>query len=188
MSETFTKEQVEAQIAEAVRPLREQLAELEKAAQDTEVGKAVTAAIEPLNEQIAVMQAKLDDAEVRATAAENAKNELESFWAQAIADHEEAQARKDREAQRVEAAKAAGVLSEEYITANAERFSSWSDEEFAARLEEWTAVAAQAKAESEIPANTGFQAARENASATTNGSNLSLLREMRSALVDPRSL
>ncbi len=188
MSETFTKEQVEAQIAEAVRPLRDQLAELEKAAQDTEVGKAVTAAVEPLNDQIAEMQAKLDDAEVRATAAENAKTDLEAFWAKAISDQEEAQARKDREVERVEAAKAAGVLSEEYITANAERFSSWSDEEFAARLEEWTAVAAQAKTTSEIPAKTGFQAARETASASSTGSNLSLLREMRASLTDPRSL
>lgn len=188
MSETFTKEQVDAAVAEALTPLREQLAELEKAAQDTEVGKAVAAAVEPLNTQIAEMQAKLDDAEVRATAAESAKAELESFWAEAITAHEEAEARKAREEERVEAAKAAGVLSEEYIVANAERFSAWSDDEFAARLEEWTAVAAQAKGDSEIPGVTGFQAARETAAAISTGSNLSLLREMRRTLTDPRSL
>lgn len=194
VSDTFTQEQVDAAIAsavaEATSPLQDRLAELEKAAQDTEVGQAVAAAVAPLEERVAALQAELDEANVRATAAEQARAEVETFWAEAIASEQERAAREARKAERVEQAKAAGVLSEEYIAANADRFSEWSDDEFAARLDEWSQVASLAKGEAgEIPGSTGFRADRETASAaTTTGSSLGLLREMRRGQADPRSL
>lgn len=193
VSDTFTQEQVDELVAKAISdatsPLQDRLAELEKAAQDTEVGQAVAAAIAPFEEKIAELEAGLDEATVRATAAEQAKQETDAFWADAISAHEEAEAQEARKATRVEQAQAAGVLTDEYISANADRFAAWSDDEFAARLEEWTQVASLAKGDgSTIPAGTGFQAARETAADSTTGSNLGLLREMRLGKTDPRSL
>lgn len=193
VSDTFTQEQVDAAIADAVAaavtPFQDRLAELEKAAQETEVGQAVAVAVAPLEESIAALQAEIDAVTVRATAAEQAKSETDAFWADAIAAEAAKIERDARKDARIEEAKKAGVLSDEYIAANADRFADWEDEEFAARLQEWTEVAALAKGEnSEIPASSGFQAARDTAAASSTGSSLGLLREMRRGSSDPRSL
>lgn len=190
MSDTFTQEQVDAAIAAAIAPLQDRVGELQKAAQETEVGKAVSEASAALQEQIDALQAQLDEATVRATAAEQAKTEVETFWAEAIKAETEKAEREGRKAERIEKAKAAGVLTEDYITANADRFAEWTDDEFAARLDEWSQVASLAKGDGsgEIPGSTGFQAAREIASAASTGSNLTLVRELRQGRNDPRSL
>lgn len=189
VSDTFTQEQVDAAIADAIAPLQDRVGELQKAAQETEVGKAVSEASAALQEQIDALQAQVDEATVRATAAEQAKTEVETFWAEAIQAETDKAERESRKTERIEKAKAAGVLTEDYITANADRFAEWTDDEFAARLDEWSQVASLAKGEGgEIPGSTGFQAAREIASAASTGSNLSLMRELRQGRQDPRSL
>lgn len=192
VSDSFTQEQVDELIAKAVTdataPLQAQLDDLGKAVQETEVGKAVAAATEPLEAQIEELQKKVDDAEVAKTAAETAKAELEAFWTTAITESEEAAARETRKGERVEAAKAAGVLTEDYITEQADRLADMSDEEFAARIDEWKVIAEQAKTTSKIPGDTTFTASRETAS-NHEGSALGVLRDMRkNRKSDPRTL
>lgn len=192
VSESFTKEQVDEMIAKAVEeatvPLQAKLDDLGKAAKETEVGKAVAEATAPLEAQVEELQKKVDDAEVAKTAAETAKAEIEEFWTTAITESEEAAARDTRKGERVEAAKAAGVLAEDYITANADRFADMSEDDWSARLDEWKVIAEAAKTNG-IPASTGFTASRETASENNNGSALTLLRSMRSGVKsDPRTL
>lgn len=183
---------VEAEIAKAVEaataPLKAKVAELEQVTQESELGQAVAAATAPLTETISELQTALDEANVRSAAADSAKAELETYWAEAIAAHEAAEAVEGRKAERVEQAKAAGVLTDEYVDSNADRFAAMSDEDFTARLGEWQEIASAAS-ETKIPVTTGFTAARETAAASdNNGSALSLMRKLQRGSNDPRSL
>lgn len=192
VSDTFNQEQVDALMAEAVNKatasLTEKLAELEKAAQETEVGKAVAQATAQLEEKLSGMQRSLDDVEVRATAAETAKAETEKFWADAVSAHEEASARESRKAERTDQAKKAGVLTDEYIESNADRFADMDEADFAARIDEWRVVAEAARKTPEGKPS-GFAASREVASNNdNNGSALGVLTKMREAKFDPRTL
>jgi hypothetical protein len=194
MSE-FTKEQVDAAVAEAVEAatasLKTKLAELESAAQETEVGKAVAEATGPLNDQIADLQAKLDAEVLARTTAEEAKTEVEEFWTKAIADKEEADAvaaRKDERLTKLKEVAPEGAHA--YLDENADRFAAMSDEDFDARIEEYRTITAKADPGSEIPTTTALTAAREGASGagTQPGSMLSELGSLRSSLTDPRTL
>lgn len=194
MSE-FTKEQVDAAVAEAVEAatsaLKTQLAELESKQQETEVGKAVSEATAPLNEQIADLQSKLDAEVMARTTAEEAKTEVETFWSEAIAAKtaaDEADARKDERLAKLKEVAPEGAHA--YLDENADRFAAMSDEDFDARIEEYRTITAKAEPGSEIPSATALTAAREGAtgSATQPGSMLSELGSLRSSLTDPRTL
>lgn len=194
MSE-FTQEQVDAAIADAVAkataPLQTRLAELEAAAQETEVGKAVSEATAPLNEQIAELQQKLDAEVMARTTAEEAKAEVETFWSEAIAAKvaaDEADARKDDRLAKLKEVAPEGAHA--YLDENADRFAAMSDEDFEARIEEYRTITAKAEPGSEIPQATALTAAREGAgvAGTKPGSMLSELPTLRRSLTDPRTL
>lgn len=187
MPETFTQADLDAAVAAATADLQTRLEELGAQVRDTEVGRAVAEAVAAKETEVSELQAQLDAAEAARTAAESKLTETEQFWADAIASHEEQATVAARRDERVAKAKEASVLSEEYLEKNADRFAAMTDEDFAARLEEWRAIAAAAGTKnSAIPAKTALVAARSTEEAPASA--LAYIGDLRRARVDPRTL
>lgn len=191
MPEAFTQADIDTATAAATVSLQQRLAELEAQVQETEVGqavsKAVAEAVTAETARTAELQTQLDAAEAARTAAENRLAETEQFWTQAIADHDATAALAARREQRVARASEAGVFTDEYITANADRFAAMPDEDFDARLAEWALIATQAgTGPAGTPARTALTASQPGP--RTTNSQLALLGEFSSRRVDPRAL
>lgn len=186
---TYTEDELAAAIAkaigEATAPLQTKLAELENSQQKSEMDAAIEAAKAEAQKAIDDLQAKLDAATIEATAAKTAKEELDSFWADAIAKAENEKAMEARRDERLSAVKEFGGFDEKYIEDNADRFVAMSDDDFTARLEEWKALVASKGTEG-IPAKTGLEVARSNAGDGKKASALAEIRNLRQAGVDPR--
>lgn len=192
---TLTQEQADAlvskAVADATAPLQARLAELEAGQQTAEIEARITEARAELEAQVADLTTKLDEAEIRATAAEQARADLEQFWAEAIADAEKTSAAAARRDDRLAKVTEFGGFTAEYVEANADRFAAMSDEEFDARLEEWKLLkAAKDDGDTAIPAASAMAGAREGAAAgaTNKGSMLTELPNLRRSLADPRTL
>jgi hypothetical protein len=186
MPESFTQEDIDAATTAATASLRQRLVELEAQVQETEVGRAVAEATETKNTEIAQLQQQLDAAEAARTAAEAKLSETEQFWTDAIAAQQAAVELAARMEQRVAEATEAGVLSEDYIKEHAERFAAMSDEDFKARLEEWRLIASKTGTTA-APARTALTASAAH-NQTAPSTNLSVVTELRSLRVDPRTL
>lgn len=189
-SMSFTQEDLDAAVAAATTPLQTRLAELEAAAQETEVGKAVTEATAPLQQQITDLQAELDEAVLARTTAETAKADTDKWWTDAINEKTEADRIEACRADRLEKVREVAAFPEEYLEKNADRFAAMSDEDFEARLEEYRTIAAKEEGSEAIPTATALTAAREGAAGAKQfaGSMLSELPSLRHALTDPRTL
>lgn len=191
MPETFTQDELDAAIAAASGPLQQRLAELEAQVKETEVGRAVAEVSAAKETEISDLQTQLDAATVARTAAETALAETQQYWADAIAAHEQAAEIAARKDERTAKAKELGVFTEDYVVSNADRFAAMSDEDFAARIEEWRLIAKRevpvGAAVSKIPAQTALAASRADAH-TAPGSALGRLAEWRARGVDPRTL
>lgn len=192
MPETFTQEELDAAVTAASVSLQQRLAELEAQVQETEVGRAVAEALGAKETEITELQSQLDAAEAARTTAESKLTETEQYWTDAIAAHEAAVELAARAEERTAKAKEIGVFSDEYVTKNAERFAAMTDEDFAARIEEWQLIASKREtagftaSTTSIPAKTALVASRADAPKT--GSALSRLAEMKARHVDPRTL
>lgn len=192
MPETFTQDDIDTAIAAATSGLQQRLVELEAQVQDSEIGKAIASATAEKEAAIAELQTKLDAAEAAKTAAENKLVETEQYWANAIEEQEAAAAFAARKEQRTAEAREAGVFSDEYITANSDRFAAYNDDDWTERLTEWALITAQsgkatASVNSATPATTALRAARAD-TGTTKESSLSLLTTLRAERIDPRAL
>jgi hypothetical protein len=187
MPQTYTQEEVDTAVSSATEELRTRLEELESQVQQTEVGKAIAAAVADKDKALAELQSQLDDAVAGRTAAEQVLAETHQYWADAIAAHEEAEVFAARRNERVQQATAAGVLPVEYIEAHADRFAAMSDDDWAARLDEWSMLAkVTAKSEhSTIPDRTSLVASQSDSSPE---SALSYIGELRRQRVDPKNL
>lgn len=176
----FTQEDMDAAvaaaIADATSSMNQRIAELEAAAMETEVGKAVAEAVTAKDAEISDLQAKLDAAEAAKTAAEARVTELEAAEAKRLEDELTAARREERVAK----AKEIGVLSDEYVDKNADRFAAMSDDEWAGRVDEWAAIADAAGSSKTPPppSATVLEATRISTSGES-GSALSLIGAMR---------
>lgn len=192
---TYTKEDLDAAVAEAVAPLQKELDDVKKIQAESEKANAIedlkaehAAALTAADESIKDLQSKLDAAVLEAQSSrEEAANVV--AYLEGIVTEETAKAEREAtKAARIEKLKAAVSFPEDYLEANADRFAAMSDEDFDAALADWTVVA-PAKAEGEIePTETVFQASRtERISA---GSNSTMREVMRLNLngIDPRTL
>jgi uncharacterized coiled-coil protein SlyX len=187
MPEQFTQVDIDTAVTAATGPLQQRLAELEAQVQETEVGKAVAAAVAEKDSQITDLQHQLDTATAARTAAEAKLSETEQYWTDAISAHEEAVTAAARRDQRIGQASELGVFNDDYITTNADRFAAMSDEDFAARIEEWKLIAGEIKPAGTIPDRTAMTASRTDKPAD-NSSALHRLAELRLRHVDPRRL
>ena len=146
---TYTEDELTAAVREAVAPLKEAVeaaeAEASNLKSELESLRADNEA-EEIEDQVALAKADTDRAEARAAAAED---EL----AQVIAWLEE-QAQLAEIAEYLEAVKAERLatiaqvapFSEEYIENNIDRWVAESDEDFAARVEDWKVAIQSSKA------------------------------------------
>lgn len=187
MPEQFSQADIDAAVAAATGPLQQRLADLEVQAQESEVGKAVAQAVGEKQTQIADLQTQLDTATAARTTAETKLAETEKYWVDAIAAHEEAVVVAARKEQRIGQATELGVFNADYIAANADRFAAMSDDEFAARIDEWKLIAASASPGQTPPATTAMVASRADTGSDAS-SNLNRLAELRARNVDLRSL
>lgn len=185
----FTQADIDAAVAAATSPLQQRLTDLEAQAQEGEVGKAVATAVAEKETQITDLQTQLDAATAGRTAAESKLAETEQYWTAAIAAQEEAVAIAARKDTRIGQASEIGVFSEEYLAQNSDRFAAMSDADFAARLDEWKLIAAQAGGETQAPpATTAMVASRTDQPGVKPSSTLGRLAEMRARSVDLRAV
>jgi hypothetical protein len=188
---SYTQEDLEAQVAAAVAkatgPLEAQLNEL-KASKDQQEGQqAQTEAIAAKDTEIAELQSKLDTAVLEASKSAEDKTAIEAFWTKAVEDAEQAQALETRKGERITKLKEVVSFPETYLDENADRFAAMSDEDFAARLDEYAQVASKTegdekdkKVETEgKPAATALKASRQTQSTASAVAGLSALREAR---------
>lgn len=186
MPETFTQGDIDAAVTAATDSLQKRLSELESQAQETEVGRAVAEATATKDTEISTLQQQLDTATAERTAVESKLTETETFWTDAITAQQAAVELAQRREKRMAEAKAAGVFDEDYLTKNADRFAAMSDDDFAARLDEWRLIAAKSGSGTSQPVQTALVASATNETPSQSG--LSLIPEMRLSGVDPRTL
>jgi len=158
-TENDLKEAVEAAVAEALAPFREE------AALDT-LAKAFEDAKAPLAEQVKTLQDELDSTTLRAAKAEADYAELVTMLEAAKAEAEEAAAIAERRDARREAVKDL-PFEAAHVEANLDRWAAKSDEDFEELLDGWKAVMAKKEdvvvvETATIPATTAMKASRED--------------------------
>lgn len=190
---TFTEAEHQAAlalaVAEAVKPLQDQITELNASQETAEVEAKITEATRELTEKLAAAEAERDTAVIER---QNAADELANVtsYLEGVASEEAAKAA--AEAVRDERiAKVADVAAfeEDYVEKNAERWAAMDEESFDALLDDYKAAGAKpatAAGESTMPKGTALQAARETAgSATDPVKDVIRLRDRR---IDPRHI
>lgn len=188
---TFTDEELQAAVdaavaaavADATSPLKSRITELESSAQQSEVETMKS----ELEARVSELEGKLDAAVLEATTAKEEKAAVEQAWADEKAAAEEAVAVTARRDERLQKVKEVASFPDAYLTENADRFAAMSDDDFNARLEEWTAISKPSTdPKTVIPKTTALTASRQEDAPVE--SSLSALREFREAQTDPRTL
>jgi hypothetical protein len=177
---TFTDEElqaaVDAAVADATSPLKDRIAELETTAQQGEWEQAKA----DLEARVTELEAKLDAAVLEATQAKEERDQLQADWDAEKASVEEAKTVAARRDERLQKVREVASFPDAYLEQNADRFAAMSDDDFNARLEEWTAISKPA-ASGGIPKTTALTASLQD-----DSSALDLLREFQTS--DPRTL
>lgn len=182
MSRTFTQDEFDAAVAEAVKPLQEELKTFKAQASQSEVETRIAEMESSLKE----LQSKLDAAVLEA---EKAKQDKEDILAKQEADRvaaEAATALAARRDERLAKVSAVATFPDEYLQSNADRFAAMSDEDFEAAIEDWKTIGAK-KVETEeaveLPRQTAMVASRED---DKSSSAVRELFDMKLRGVDPR--
>lgn len=194
MSQTYSKEEVDALVSKAVAEKTEELSkELEtfKSSQTAaEVEAKIAEAKAEADEQVKDLQAQLDAKVIEAEAATKAKDEITAWLDAEKEEAEKAAEAEARTEERVAQVAEVADFPEDYVKENAARWAGMSDEDFSATLADYKAVAekavADAAANKGVPTKTALHASRE-----TNGNGGSSAREvirLREIGVDPREL
>lgn len=189
--ETEFTEALSAAVELATAPLKEELATLKSSQAQADVEGQIAALKTQHETEVNAIRAELDVANVAKSAAETAVAEaaqgladLEAYLqgeADALAEAELAKARIDS---RTEAVKEFN-LDEDYVTAQVERWSKMSDEDFANLTETLRVVAGKAPANlEEVPLSTAMSG---NRPASTKASAVSGVFGLIRAGVDPRN-
>lgn len=190
VSKTFTQEEMDAVLAK-VESLSAELAELKASAE----AEAVDAKIAELEEAHAVavaeLQSQLDTAVLEAEEAKKLVEDAKAFAeaeAQAWQEAAESAARKEDRLARV---KEVASFPEDYLEANADRWSAMDEDSFEAALSDYAAVPkAESAAEStdtEVPTETALEGERETAS-EDSGSAIRGVFSLRAQGIDPKTV
>ena len=171
MSDTFTEEEVKAEVAKAVAlataALETQVAELRTSQAEENLKAEIAKAVEAKDAEIAALQAQLDTAVLEAEKAKNDHAELVSLLEQAQADAERAAEIAARKDERLAKVREVASFPEEYLTANSDRWASMADEDFAVLVADYAAVSEKkvVEGESRIPVETAMEGERITAPA-----------------------
>ena len=143
---TYTQEELQAQIAEAVGPVAQELADLKASQEQAAIEARMNELAEQHEAEKADLQAQLDHATAEAEAAKRAHDELVAFLEEETAKAE-ALAVLDARRQEVKVVVAEIFSDEEYIETNLDRWASMDVEAFEAQVEDWKAAQAAMKVE-----------------------------------------
>lgn len=190
---TYTEEDLKAAVdkavAEATAATTAKVQELEGAAQQSEVEAKVTAVKAEADEFLAAVQKQLDEKVLEAKAAQDELTAIKAWLDDEKAKQDRESDQAARRDERVAKVKEVASFPDDYVTANADRWSAMDDEAFQTYLEDIKVVASKTEGTT-VPAKTAMTAAREN-SGGGDGKVGSVLREvldLRQAGVDPRRL
>lgn len=149
--DTFTKEELEAKVAEALAPLQTKISELEAAQADSAVTAAVEEAKAEAKSELDRVQGELDTAQIEKNAAveraEKAEKDLEEtnkYFEDAFAAQEAAEQRESLKAERVEKVKEVAKFDDDELAAKADRWADMEQAAFDGLLEDYRDVAAKA--------------------------------------------
>lgn len=169
----FTKDQLEAAVAEATAAANARVTELEaqvKAFAESQHQEAIDAAVANASTEA---QAKIDGLQEQLDAAvleaNTHKEAFEKFQTE-LTELEEARTAEEQLAAKREerVAKVAEVANfpEEHVKANADRWAAMSDEQFEQQLEDWRLIAS--KENTTVPSTTRLQAHRDKDQPSTS--------------------
>ncbi len=190
MSDTFTKDEVEARVAaavaEAVTPLRTELDTFRTGEEAAAVEARIEEARAEAEEKVNALQAELDAKAIELEAKTQELAELVTLLEAEEARVTEEAAAAARIEERTAAVNEVGAFSEEYVQENAARWASMDDEAFEVALEDYKVLAEKAAATggSKIPVKTAMTAARDD----NGGSALNKLSGLIRSGFDPRSV
>lgn len=184
---TYTQEEHDA-LASQVASLEATVAEMTKAAGASEIEARIADVEAKAKADVADAQGKLDTAVLEAQAAKDELANVNAFLAAEVASATEAAEIEARRETRIAAVKEFASFPDAYLDEHADRFVAMSDEDFAAALDDWKAIApAKAAGDETIPNVTAMTASR---STTDSGSKsaLSEVMNLRFAGVDTRTV
>ena len=169
--ETFTKDELDAAVAEALAPIQAELNSIKTAQAEGEVAEAVATAQAEAKELVEAAQAELDLKVIEAAEAARLYAELvsylESVSAQEVADLEAAALR----TQRLEAIKEVASFPEDHIEKNLDRWVAMDEDTFAAQLETWSLLSTpkeESASDDSKLAETAMQNLRKDESGTSS--------------------
>lgn len=164
---TYTEEEFNAAVAEAVAPLKAaaeaKVTELQSELDGLKASQAATEA----EGRVAELQVELDKAEIRVADATKKYDDLVAFLEGERAAAAEAAEQAARSEARAEVLKASTPLADEKVAEIVDRFIAMDDEAFSAIVEDYKAVSAaapageQASEKEEIPAETAMSNVRD---------------------------
>ena len=192
---TYSEEDLKSAIEEAVKPLQARITELETSHEAAELDSKIAEVKTPLETQIAELQSELDAAKVEAASARDELNNTVEYLTGLASEAAEKAAFETLREERVAQIREVASFDDEYVSANADRWTRMDDEAFAAALEDWKLISAKSesasasKTKEEIPGETVMQTAAETASAKVTG--MDALREIMDLSLrgaDPRTV
>lgn len=138
---TYTEEQVQAKLAEALAPLQAQLAELEKAQTAEQIAAQIAEATQPLSDKIAELETETDrlTSELNTVTAE--RDSLVSANTEREAAEKAAEERAARRDERVAKVLEVAVFTDEQVAERADRWADMEDASFETLLEDLKAHA-----------------------------------------------
>lgn len=160
---TFTQEELDAAVAEALTPLQEALKALKDSQQESEIDARIAAAKAELESRITDLQGELDSSVLKTTEAERQYQELVDFLANEQSAQEAAAQMAERKESRLSIVKEVASFPDEYLVANADRWSQLDDEGFEALVSDWKAISTARGTGSEttsLPKVTSMNASR----------------------------
>lgn len=166
---TYTEDELQAAIAAAVAPVREELDSFKASQEAEEVEARIAAAKAEAEEARVEAETKLDTVTLERDEAVQAKADLEAYLAEEARKVEEAAELAARRDERVAQVKEVASFSDEHVEASADRWTAMDDDAFAGLLEDWKAVKASKEeggsTETKIPAGTAMTATRDEGGA-----------------------
>lgn len=190
---TYTKEELDAAIAEATKPLESELAEL----RSTKEAIEVEARIEELNTkhaaEIAELQAKVDSAVLEAEAAKTQYAELTEMLEAAEREAEVAALFAAVREERVAQVKEVASFPEDHIEARADGWAAMEQDAFDALVSDWKAIMTSNKEEAsdeeaEIVAETAMTASHDGSDVVDVKSTMREVMGLHSRGIDPRQI
>jgi hypothetical protein len=187
---TYTEDEVQAKVEEAVKASRASLdaeiADLKTKLGESEADQAVAAAVAEKDKEISELQSELDKAQVELGNVTAERDAIVAWLEKEKADQERAAEIAARKETRIEALKKVANFQADYLEKNADRFAAMSEEEFETRCAEYAALSGTSyvpgQGTSEIPSGvSGLKAGMEGPSGSGRSSAVKELFAMRRA-------